>query len=142
MCVLIGLKFGLRIFVTENERYSDKRYRFAVVDLDKPVDYPRNFVCLLPLNFNENARPKLVFMQIFGDKSVEKAKMLLEEALETEQDSGVKAEIMRRMNLLEPKHLRQIRCSNCGKVFHPRRVRRYSRNLCEECLRKKYAARE
>ncbi len=128
--------------MTEDERSSGKHYRFAVVDLDKAVEYPRNFVCLLPLNFNENARPRLVFMQIFGDQSVEKAKKLLEEALETEQDSEAKAEIVRRLNLLAPKHLRQIRCSSCGKVFHPRRVRRYSRNLCEECLRKRYAARE
>ncbi len=128
--------------MTEAERSSDKHYRFAVIDLDKPVDYPRNFVCLLPLNFNENARPRLVFMQIFGDQSVKKANKLLEEALETEQDSGVKAEIMRRLRLLQPKHLRQIRCSSCGKVFHPRRVRRYSRNLCDKCLRKRYAARE
>ncbi len=127
--------------MTEDERSLGKRYRFVVVDLDKPVDYPRNFVCLLPTKFSENARPRLVFMQIFGEQSVEKGKMLLEEALKTEQDSQIKSEIIRRLTLLEPKHLRQIKCGSCGKMFHPRMIRRYRKNLCQECLRKRYAGR-
>lgn len=29
-----------------------KRFRFAVVDLDKAKEYPVNFVCLFPLRLN------------------------------------------------------------------------------------------
>jgi hypothetical protein len=42
-------------------------------------------------------------MQIFGDKSVEQAMALLTGALETESDPEVKAEISRRLKLLEAK---------------------------------------
>ena len=80
-----------------------KRFRFAVVDLDKPKGYPLNFVCMLPTNINAAGKSQSVFLQIFGDKSVEQARALLLGALETESDSEVKAEIERRLKLLEAK---------------------------------------
>jgi hypothetical protein len=91
-------------------RYDDagdyslgRRFRFAVVDLDKGKNYPLNFVCMLPTNITMNSKSQSVFIQIFGDKSLEQAKALLTGALETESDSEVKAEISRRLKLLESK---------------------------------------
>jgi hypothetical protein len=78
-------------------------YRFAVVDLDKCKNYPLNFVCMLPMKIDADGKSQSVFLQIFGDKSVEQARALLTGALETESDSEVKAEIERRLKLLEAK---------------------------------------
>ena len=106
MCVaVIRMRVGLLICrYDEAEDYSlGRRFRFAVVDLDKGKNYPLNFVCMLPTNININGKSQSVFLQIFGDKSLEQAKTLLTEALETESDSEVKAEISRRLKLLEAK---------------------------------------
>jgi formylmethanofuran dehydrogenase subunit E len=82
-----------------------------------------------------------VFLKIFGDKSLEQAKALLKEAFEREDDSEIKAEIERRLKLLEPKKVDQIKCSGCGKLFQPRRIRRFKNNFCEECMKKKFGNR-
>ena len=137
------MKAGLLIVRHDNLKvYSPgKRFRFAIVNIDIEGGYPANFVCMLPTNVSPAEKPSN-FAQIFGDNSLKLAKRLLTGAYKKEQDSEVKAEIERRLEMLEPKQPRQIRCSSCGKVFHPRRIRRYSKNLCEECLRKRYASRE
>ena len=86
------------------EDYSvSRRFRFAVVDLDKCKNYPLNFVCMLPMKIDADSKSQSVFQQIFGDKSMEQARALLTGALETETDSDVKAEISRRLKLLEAK---------------------------------------
>ncbi len=82
-----------------------------------------------------------VFLHVFKDKSLEQAKALLKDALEREDDSEVKAEIERRLMLLEPKVVNQIKCSGCGNLFQPRRKRRFKNNLCEECMKKKFGSR-
>jgi hypothetical protein len=65
-------------------------FRFAVVDLDKAKSYPLNFVCMLPAKINPNVKSNSVFLQVFGDKSMEQAKALLTEALATEEDSELR----------------------------------------------------
>jgi len=82
-----------------------------------------------------------VFLHVFGDKSYEQAKALFKEALERETDSEVKAEIERRLMLLEPEGVNQIKCSGCGKLFQPKRIRRFKNNFCEECMKKKFGSR-
>jgi len=82
-----------------------------------------------------------VFLQVFKDKSLEQAKALLKAAWESEDDSEVKAEIERRLLLLEPKGVNQIKCSGCGKLFQPRRIRKFKNNYCEECMKKKFGSR-
>jgi hypothetical protein len=122
---------------------SGKRFTFAVVDLDRSDSYPHNFVCMLPLRLSpEGKQPETVFQRVFGDRSLEQAKALLHGALETEQESQVKAEIERRLKMLESGKAIHIRCSGCGKTFQPRRVRRYRQNFCEECMKKKYGSRD
>lgn len=119
-----------------------KRFRFAVVDLDKSKGYPSNFVCMLPMQISGKARLESTFMQVFGERSIEQARALLAEALVTEGDAEVKAEIEKRLKMLEPEPVIQIKCSGCGKLFQPRRVRKYQQNFCEECMKKKFGSRE
>ena len=99
------MKLSLLVCRFDNAKdYSlGKRFRFAVVDLDKSKSYPANFVCMLPTKISAGGKSQSVFLQIFGDKSVEQARALLLGALETESDSEVKAEIERRLKLLEAK---------------------------------------
>ena len=130
----------LSLLVCRNDDVEDyslgKRFRFAVVDLDKGKDYPVNFVCMLPMQPNSSGKGLSVFVGIFGDRSLEQARALLTGALLTEDDSEVKAEIERRLKLLDAKPLSQIECSSCGKFFQPRRIRRFKKNFCPECMKK------
>ena len=145
VCVaVIGMRVGLLLCRYDNaEDYSvARRFRFAVVDLDKAKSYPLNFVCLLPARISAGGKSESVFLQVFGDKSMEQARALLAGALDTESDSEVKAEITRRLKLLEPKPISQIKCSDCRKLFQPRRVRKHQQNFCEECLKKKFGSRQ
>jgi hypothetical protein len=64
---------------------SGRRFSFAVIDLDKAEVYPLNFVCMLPMKIDADCKSQSVFLQIFGDKSVEQARALLTGALETER---------------------------------------------------------
>jgi hypothetical protein len=138
------MKLGLRISrIDDAKDYSlGKRFRFAVVDSDKSNSYPSNFVCMLPMQISDKARLESIFMRVFGDKSTEQARALLTGALETEKDSEVRVEIERRLMMLEPAEAIQTKCSGCGKLFQPRRVRKYQHNFCEECMRKKFGSRQ
>jgi len=127
---------------TEEDYSVTKRFRFAVVDLDKSDSYPSNFVCMLPTQISGKTKPQSAFLQVFGDRSIEQARALLAEALETEEDSEVKAEIEKRLKMLEPERVIQIKCSGCGKLFQPRRVRKHQQNFCEECMKKKFGSRQ
>ena len=135
------MKIRLHIHRHDNvEDYSGgRRFRFAVVDLDKAKSYPLNFVCMLPTKIGADGKSQSVFLQVFGGKSVEQAKTLFTGALETEDDSDVKAEISRRLSLLEPKPISQIKCGACGKPFQPRRAMRFKTEIlsrmCQEKVR-------
>ncbi len=102
--------------LNELKHYSVRRQvRFAVVNLDKPGSYPENFVCMLPLHIDPVGK-STEFTRIFGDKSLKLAKRLLNGAFKKERDSEVKAEIERRLELLEPNHLEQ-RLANAEKCL-------------------------
>jgi ribosomal protein L32 len=138
------MKLGLHISKLDNAvDYSvGRRFRFAVVDLDKGKGYPMNFVCKLPTLINAHGKSESVFLRVFGDKSVEQARALLTGALEMEEDSDVKAEITRRLNLLELKPISQVKCSACGEFFLPNRGKRVKQKFCQECMKKKFGSRE
>ncbi|MGA2682983.1 MAG: hypothetical protein ABSF44_14430 [Candidatus Bathyarchaeia archaeon] len=129
------------------EYYADdnigtrKNFRFAVVNSSKSKSYPQNFVCMLPSQFGKG-KTDSAFLKLFGDKSSEQAKSLLKAAWEEEDDSDVKAEIERRLKLLEPKGGNQIKCSRCGKLFQPKRIRKFKSNFCEECMKKRFGSQE
>jgi hypothetical protein len=132
---------NVRLHIFKNDATKDyssaRRFCFAVVDLDKSKNYPSNFVCLLPTHISSDKKNhSSIFLGVFGDKSLDLARSLLTGALETEDDSEVKAEIERRLKLLDAKPLSQIECSSCGKFFQPRRIRRFKKNFCPECMKK------
>ena len=122
---------------TDENSPLQNNYRFAVVDSDKSQTYPSNFVCMLPMKIGEGS----VFVKVFGDKSLEQAQLLLKESLKREADGEVKAEIERRLKLLEPKQNSPIKCSYCGKLFQPVGMRRYKHHFCPDCLHKSYGKR-
>lgn len=134
------MRFKLQVFKVPHttRSYKSTVFRFAVVDKNKTQSYPGNFVCMLPMRIVQKARPRSTFVGFFGDRSVEVAKQLLHEALETEQESDVKTEINRRLLVLEPKLPEQIRCRRCGKFFEPKRAIGYKSLFCTECLKRKY----
>jgi len=95
----------LRLLSKRNELndYSRKGYiRFVVVDLDKSKKYPANFICLLPKNIKVSGKRNSKFERNFGDNSLELAKKLLKRALRAESDREIKAEIRKRLDLLQP----------------------------------------
>jgi len=131
------MKLELEIFAVDSEDTRvGRRFRFAVVDLDKPGGYPRNFVCLLPSRVTEVGKSNSVFLTIYGNKGVEQAKRLLIEALKKERKREIMNEIERRLELLGPKTGTQIKCRSCGKVFEINRARKYSIYLCQACRNK------
>ncbi|MCW3998756.1 MAG: hypothetical protein NWE93_00770 [Candidatus Bathyarchaeota archaeon] len=114
-------------------------YRFAVVDSSKAKEYPANFVCMLPVKVEQGkGKTVTVFGEIFGEKSIELALDLLKSALENESDMAIKAELNRRIKLIDPKQANLVKCNGCSKTFQPRRVRKYKQNFCDDCLKAKY----
>jgi hypothetical protein len=122
-----------------NDNYTRRSFRFGVVDFSKSKSYPQNFVCILPLQLVAG-KSDSVFLQVFKDKSFEQAKALLKAAWEREDDSEVKAEIERTLKRLEPKGVNQIKCTGCGKLFQPKRIRKFKNNFCKECMKKKFGS--
>ena len=94
---------------------------------------------MLPSHFGKG-KVDSAFLKLFGDKSLEQAKALLKEAWEREDDSEIKAEIERRLKLLEPKGVNRIKCCRCGKLFQPRQKRKFKKSFCEECIKKRFGS--
>jgi len=132
------MTFELRIFRRDytNNLYAWKHLRFAVVDLNKSKSYPENFVSMLPMRIDSDGKMPSVFTKFFGNKSLETARRLLTEALKTEDDSEIKAEIERRLNLLEPNPFIQTKCRVCKKFFQTRKKRVFKLKICPECLKR------
>jgi hypothetical protein len=78
-----------------------------------------------------------VFGKIFGDDSLRLALKLLNAALNTEQDTKVKAEIERRIRLIDPKQIGLIRCSACKKSFQPLTNGPHTLRLCTKCQKRR-----
>ena len=135
---------SVRLQIFEHNGKDDnpfrRSFRFAVVDFSKSQSYPSNFVCMLPLKLGVG-KPDSVFLKVYGNRSLEQAKILLTGALKAESDAEIKAEIERRLKLLDPAQTTQIKCSSCGKLFQPQRIRRYKKNFCQACMRKRYGDR-
>jgi hypothetical protein len=134
------MAFRLQVFKHDaREGNSGWTYRFAVVDINKSKSYPANFVCMLPIKlYQGKANYGSVFGTLFGDKSLDFAIGLLSDALKTEGDAEVKAEIEKRLKLIDPKQVNVDKCNQCKKAFQPRKIRRYKQYLCDECLNKRY----
>jgi formylmethanofuran dehydrogenase subunit E len=96
---------------------------------------------MLPVQMRNN-KNEAAFDKLFREKRIEQAKILLTDALNSAEDSEVKVEIERRLKLLEPKTVSEIKCNGCGKLFLPRRIRRFKNNFCEDCMKKKFGSRD
>ena len=96
---------------------------------------------MLPSQFGKG-KVDSAFLKLFGDKSLEQAKALLKASRESADDSEVKAEIERRLKLLEPKVANQIKCSRCGKLFQSKNIRKFKKSFCEECMKKRFGSQE
>jgi hypothetical protein len=138
------MKVGLHIHKHDNvEDYSSsKRFRFAVVDLDKSGYYPANFVCLLPMHPYSKTKDLSVFVGIFGARSLDVARELLLEALGVETDFEIKREIERRLRLLDPKPVNKADCASCGQTFQTQPKKSFKQKFCHECLKKKFGSRD
>lgn len=71
--------------------------QLVVVDLDKSIRYPLNYVCVLPRYFRLLEKRTSQFGQIFGEKSLSLAKKLLTDACQGEQDPQIKKVIDKRL---------------------------------------------
>jgi hypothetical protein len=76
------------------------------------------------------------FGERFGNKSVDLAINLLSAALKTEKNEDIKAEINRRLKIIDPQ-LATVKCTHCKTDFR-RPFRKYKRYLCSKCLNERY----
>jgi hypothetical protein len=132
------MNFKLRIFKRyfTNNLSSWNHLRFAVVDLNKSKRYPENFVSMLPMRIDSNEKLPNAFTKFFGNESLATARGLLTEALKTEDDTEIKAEITRRLNLLDPNPLVYIKCRVCKKFFQTKKKRVFKLRICPKCLKR------
>ena len=95
-------------------RNSPVQISFVVVDLNGGQEYPQNFVCVFPKNlFRRNQKGNLKrsrFFRVFGEKTNEVARSLLEDALERERDLEVRRQI--ESSLRDIKEVKEV--SNSG----------------------------
>jgi hypothetical protein len=127
------MTFELKVFMRDYDEGQNawNRMRFAVIDLNKSEDYPENFVSMLPMRINSDN----VFTKFFGNKSLETARRLLTKSLKKEHRAEIKAEIERRLNLLEPNTVIDIRCHVCKKFFQTQKEAR-KQKICPKCLKR------
>jgi hypothetical protein len=135
---MIDMNFELRIFRRDytNNLSVWNHLRFAVVDLNKSKNYPENFVSILPMRIDSDGKIPSAFTKFFGNKSLEIARGLLTTALKKEDNSEIKAEIGRRLNLLEPNPVIQIKCRVCKKFFQTQKERAFKQKICPGCMKR------
>ena len=133
-----GMHLKLRIFRRDytNNLSAWNHLRFAVVDLNKSKSYPENFVSVLPMRIDSDGKLPSAFTKFFGNKSLATAQRLLTEALKTENNYEIKAEITRRLNLLEPNPVVYTKCRVCKRFFQTRKKRVFKLKICPECLKR------
>ena len=134
----IDLTFVLKVFTLNNSRshYSWNHLRFAVLDLNKSESYPSNFVSILPMRIDSDGKIPSAFTKLFGNKSLKTARGLLTVSLKKEHSSEIKAEIERRLNLLEPNPVIHIRCRVCKKYFKTFKEMARKQKICPECIKR------
>jgi hypothetical protein len=135
---IIDLTFKLRIFKGDygRGRYAGSHLRFVVLDSNKSKSYPSNFVSKLPMRIDSDGKIPSAFTKFFGNKSLKMARGLLTASLQKERDSEIKAEIERRLNLLEPNPVVHIKCRVCKKFFQTQKGNARNQKICPECIKR------
>ena len=131
------MTFELRIFKGNHGRghYAWGHLRFTVIDSNKSKSYPDNFVSMLPMRIDSNGKIPSAFTKLFGKKSLKIARGLLTESLKEEPGSEVRAEIERRLNLLDPNPVIHLECPVCKKFFQTRKEKARNQRICLECMK-------
>ena len=131
------MTFELRIFKGDYGRYrvAQSHLRFVVLDSNKSKSYPSNFISMLPMRIDIDGKIPSIFTKLFGNKSLKIARGLLTESLKKEHDSEIKAEIKRRLNLLEPNPVIHIRCRICRHFFKTHKEKERNQKICPECTK-------
>lgn len=127
------MKLKLRITEKETKNPTNTQHYFIVIDTDISKQYPQNFVSVLPKNIKTLAKPSSVFERLFGNKSLEMAKQLLEKALKSKPNSETKKSIKKRLKLLDLKPVNKTSCQNCGKPNNQSKSRYRAYKFCYEC---------
>jgi hypothetical protein len=135
---IIDLTFELRIFKIDygKSNYAWDHLRFTVIDSNKSKSYPENFVSMLPMRIDSNGKVPSVFTKLFGNNSLKIARGLLTESLKKEHGSEIKAEIERRLNLLEPSPVIHVKCRVCRKFFKTPKEKARNQKICPECIKR------
>ena len=89
------------------------------------------------MRIDSDGKLSSVFTKVFGNKSLKIARGLLTESLNKEDDSEIKAEIARRLNLLEPNPVIYIKCRVCKKFFQTSKKKLFKLKICPECLKRR-----
>jgi hypothetical protein len=105
--------------------------------MNKSKSYPENFVSMLPMRIDSDGKLPNAFTKFFGNKSLATARGLLTEALKTADDYEIKAEIKRRLTLLDPNAVIYIKCRVCKKFFQTKKKRVFKLKLCPKCLKRR-----
>ena len=129
---------NLELLITKKEySYYNTRTKakhlFAVIDLDKSEQYPRNFVSVLPMHISAIVKPSNVFERLFGNESLKIANRLLHEALKSRPDSETAEAIRKRIKLLAPQLNEKAQCQNCGNTIKLSKSRVKPHKFCYEC---------
>ena len=133
------MKLKLRITEKETKNHINTQHYFTVIDTDISKQYPQNFVSVLPRNIKTLAKPSSIFEGLFGNKSLEMAKQLLEKALKSRPNSETKISIRERLKLLDLKPVNKNQCQNCGKSINQSKSKYRVYNFCYECHREGYS---
>jgi hypothetical protein len=135
---IIDLTFKLRIFKEDygRGRYVGSHLRFVVLDSNKSKSYPSNFVSKLPMRIDTDGKIQSAFTKLFGNKSLKIARGLLTASLQKEHDSEIKAEIERRLNLLEPNPVIHVKCRVCRQFFKTPKEKACNQKICPECIKR------
>jgi hypothetical protein len=96
----MNLKLRVTKHYSSDSYIKPKHIRFTIIDLDRSPTYPINFICNLPKSIKVNERQPSNFSKTFGDKKIEVARKLLNDALQTEDDLEIKEEIEARLRAL------------------------------------------
>lgn len=122
-----------KLFLGSKYRPTGMRIVFTVVDLDQFESYPRNFVCNLPREINIRLKNQNKFVKIFSKESLNIAKELLLDLLNSGQDLEVEREIKQRLRILDSRTILTFKCHSCGELFDPNEPEFIYQNICLKC---------
>ena len=94
---------NLKLYTIKNESQQINRIQLVVVDIDRSIRYPLNFVCVLPRYFRILEKRSSKFAKLFGEKSLCMAKKLLVDAWHSEDDPEIKTVITKRIKDIDSK---------------------------------------